>query len=300
MSHKDYFISFGAGLVAALMTLGLSILSPITFLLAYFIPLPFFISALVYGFYGTVIASTSGSVLVAIFYGPSAAIGFLIMNACPALWHAKQNITNENQKNIGKIISEISFAGIILFLISSIFFSEKIISFADTFNNHIINNFDHKIAIPTTILNLFPSLIISSWITILILNLIISKKIINNFKISSHVNSYEFVKTSLPRWIVYLFIIFLIFSVILKDIYGIWAQSMTLILSVPITLQGLAIIQFKLIKLTSGKFLTGLFYIIVLFIPFMLAIIAAIGVLDHFYNFRNLNLNNDILSRGDK
>ena len=102
MSHKDYFISFGAGLVAALMTLGLSILSPITFLLAYFIPLPFFISALVYGFYGTVIASTSGSVLVAIFYGPSAAIGFLIMNACPALWHAKQNITNENQKNIGK------------------------------------------------------------------------------------------------------------------------------------------------------------------------------------------------------
>ncbi|PPR28028.1 MAG: hypothetical protein CFH32_01442, partial [Alphaproteobacteria bacterium MarineAlpha9_Bin2] len=26
MSHKDYFISFGAGLVAALMTLGLSIL----------------------------------------------------------------------------------------------------------------------------------------------------------------------------------------------------------------------------------------------------------------------------------
>ena len=75
---------------------------------------------------------------------------------------------------------------------------------------------------------------------------------------------------------------------------------MTLILSVPITLQGLAIIQFKLIKLTSGKFLTGLFYIIVLFIPFMLAIIAAIGVLDHFYNFRNLNLNNDILSRGDK
>ena len=101
-------------------------------------------------------------------------------------------------------------------------------------------------------------------------------------------NTNEFIYTSLPNWIIYLFLILLKTSVVLNDSTSIWAKSLVVILSVPITLQGLANIQFNINKFTMSNFLTGLFYIIVLFIPFILAIIAAIGVLDHFYDFRKL------------
>ena len=292
-SSKDNLIAFGAGLVAALMTLALSLYSPITLFLAYFIPLPFFIAALIYGTSGTIIATIIGTFLVGLFYGIPVAIGFLIINACPALWFAMRNISNEYQKNIGLVISEISIAGIILFLISTLpFFSDNILYFVEYFNNQLINNFDSKISIPSMILNLLPSIIIASWIAIIALNLMISKKLSKISKIYKlkglTLNTNEFIYTSLPNWIIYLFLILLTTSVVLNDIASIWAKSLVVILSVPITLQGLASIQFNINKFTMSNFLTGLFYIIVLFIPFILAIIAAIGVLDHFYDFRKL------------
>jgi len=140
------------------------------------------------------------------------------------------------------------------------------------------------------ILNLLPSIIIASWIAIIALNLMISKKF---FKISKvyklkGLTTNEFIYTALPNWIIYLFLILLTTSVVFNDISHIWCKSLVVILSVPITLQGLASIQFNINKYTTSNFLTGLFYIIVLFIPFILAIIAAIGVLDHFYDFRKL------------
>ena len=292
MNTKDSLMSFGAGLVAALMTLGLSLYSPITLFLAYFIPLPFFISALIFGISGTLIATIIGTFLVGLFYGVPVAIGFLIINACPALWFAMRNISNEYQKNIGLVISEISIAGIILFLISTVFYSDKFLSFIEYFNNQLINNFDSKISIPSMILNLLPSIIMASWIAIIALNLIISKKLSKISKIYKNkglaLNTNEFIYTSLPNWIIYLFLILLTTSVVLNDIASIWAKSLVVILSVSITLQGLASIQFNINKFTMNNFLTGLFYIIVLFIPLILAIIAAIGVLDHFYDFRKL------------
>ena len=292
MNTKDSLMSFGAGLVAALMTLGLNLYSPITLFLAYFIPLPFFISALIYGISGTIIATIIGTFLVGLFYGVPVAIGFLIINACPALWFSMRNISNDYQKNIGLVISEISIAGIILFLISTIFYSDKIFSFIEYFNNQLINNFGSKISVPSMILNLLPSIIIASWIAILSLNLMISKKIFQFSKLYKlkilTPNTKEFIHTSLPNWIIYLFLILLTTSVVLNDITSLWAKSLVVILSVPITLQGLASIQFNINKFTMSNFLTGLFYIIVLFIPFIFAIIAAIGVLDHFYDFRKL------------
>ena len=291
-SSKDSLISFGAGLVAALMTLALSLYSPITLFLAYFIPLPFFIAALIYGTSGTIIATIIGTFLVGLFYGVPVATGFLIINACPALWFAMRNISNEYQKNIGLVISEISIAGIILFLISTVFFSDNILSFVEYFNNQLINNLNSKISVPSMILNLLPSIIVASWIAIIALNLMISKKLSKISKIYKlkglTLNTNEFIYTSLPNWIIYLFLILLTTSVVLNDITSIWAKSLVVILSVPITLQGLASIQFNINKFTMSNFLTGLFYIIVLFIPFILAIIAAIGVLDHFYDFRKL------------
>ncbi len=142
------------------------------------------------------------------------------------------------------------------------------------------------------ILNLLPSIIMASWISIIALNLMISKKLSKFSKIYKlkglALNTNEFIYTSLPNWIIYLFLILLTTSVVLNDITSIWAKSLVVILSVPITLQGLASIQFNINKFTMSNFLTGLFYIIVLFIPLIFAIIAAIGVLDHFYDFRKL------------
>ena len=132
----------------------------------------------------------------------------------------------------------------------------------------------------------------ASWISIIALNLMISKKLSKFSKIYKlkglALNTNEFIYTSLPNWIIYLFLILLTTSVVLNDITSIWAKSLVVILSVPITLQGLASIQFNINKFTMSNFLTGLFYIIVLFIPLIFAIIAAIGVLDHFYDFRKL------------
>lgn len=289
MNTKDSLISFGAGLVAALMTLALSLYSPITLFLAYFIPLPFFLAALIYGIPGTIISTIIGTLLVGLFYGVPVATGFLIINALPALWFAMRNISNEYQKNIGLLISEISIAGIILFLISIVFFSDNILSFVEYFNNQLINNLNPKFSVPSMILNLLPSIIVASWITIIALNLMIAKKFSKIYKIKGlTLNTNEFIYTSLPNWIIYLFLILLTTSAFLNDITNIWAKSLVVILTVPITLQGLASIQFKINKFTMSNFLTGLFYIIVLFIPFILAIVAAIGVLDHFYNFRKL------------
>ena len=79
-------------------------------------------------------------------------------------------------------------------------------------------------------------------------------------------------------------------SILFTENYYILFQSIAVILSIPITLQGLASTHLLFKKFSVNNFLTSIFYLIVIFIPFTLAIITAIGVLDHFYNFRKLKL----------
>ena len=50
-----------------------------------------------------------------------------------------------------------------------------------------------------------------------------------------------------------MFLILLITSAVLNDITNIWAKSLVVILSVPITLQGLASIQFNINKFAMIK-----------------------------------------------
>ena len=290
MDPKGKLISFGMGLLAALIMISFNIFGPFTFLLAYFIPLIFFSASLFYGIKGILISAGLSALIMFTFYGITISSEFIFINACPAIWLSYRSTYFKMKYSLDKFLSEISIVGVFLYLFFSFFFVEKLTVFKNSFENIMNLNFSTAIDIPNQIIGLFPSIIIATWITILFINLSIAKKISTKYKIQINNYNHKFSHIFLPKVLIYLFLTFLMLSILFIDNYNILFQSISVILSIPITLQGLASTHSLFKKFSVNNFLTSIFYLIVIFIPFTLAIITAIGVLDHFYNFRKLKL----------
>ena len=286
---KNIFESIIAGVVSSLITIGFQIFGPIIFLLSYFTPLPFFFISLKYKFPNLIISILTSITILILFSSVLTSILFFIINISPAILLSIEIRKKENF-SYGDIISKITLLNSIIFILILFLYSESLSNFSIEFNNQIQSLVKSNIYIEQNIINLIPSLIISSWTIILIVNLIIAKNILLKF-INKTVYKDKIINMNIPKWLSILFLSCLIPSVILDNKAIQILNSLMIIYSVPITLQGFIVVQKIIQSFQIKNFLLYSFYGIIFIFPIGIALITALGVLDTFYNFKNLNLN---------
>ncbi len=286
---KNIFESIIAGAVSSLITIGFQIFGPIIFLLSYFTPLPFFFISLKYKFSNLIISILTSITILILFSSVLTSILFFIINITPAILLSIEIRKKENF-SYGDIITRITLLNSIIFILISFLYSESLSNFSIEFNNQIQSLVKSNIYIEQNIINLIPSLIISSWTIILIVNLIIAKNIFLKF-INKTVYKDKIINMKIPKWLSILFLSCLIPSVILDNKAIQILNSLIIIYSVPITLQGFIVVQKIIHSFQIKNFILYSFYGIIFIFPIGIALITALGVLDTFYNFKNLNLN---------
>ena len=98
----------------------------------------------------------------------------------------------------------------------------------------------------------------------------------------------KLIDLKLQRWLIFLFILFLIPASLLSNDNGIWFRSLALIYAIPLTIQGFGVVHLFFKQKKISDVLVYTFYTIIFLIPISLPIITAIGVIEYFYDFRQL------------
>ena len=193
----------------------------------------------------------------------------------------------KKQLYYGEIISKIALCKCLIFFIISYLYTANIEDFSNKFYENMQALTKNNFIIDQNILLLIPSFIISSWIIILVLNLILAKNLIFKYEKISYIKD-KLLNILIPRWFIILFIVLIIPITILNLNISILISA-AIIISIPITIQGLTIIHFYSKYISYGNIFLYSLYGLIFFIPIILSIITALGVLDNFYNFRKIN-----------
>ena len=287
MPLKAILNSLILGVTSSIFTIGFNFFGAILLFFSYFSPLPIFIVALFYGLYGTIFSALiSVSVIVLMTSAPIGII-FFIANILPSIIIVMDK-TN-NKFSYTNFISKLTFINGFSYVAIMLLYPDKINTIIKNFSDYLQNSLGNNLKIETSILDMTPSIIISTWCLVLLLNFIIARKILEkgflNFK-------DKILDLKLQPWLIIIFILFLIPSALLNEENSKWFRSLALIYAIPITIQGICVIHTLLKQNKNGAFLIYSFYTLVFFIPFSIPLITATGVLDHIYSFRDLKKNN--------
>jgi hypothetical protein len=287
MPLKAILNSLILGVTSSIFTIGFNFFGAILLFFSYFSPLPIFIVALFYGLYGTIFSALiSVSVIVLMTSAPIGII-FFIANILPSIIIVMDK-TN-NKFSYTNFISKLTFINGFSYVAIMLLYPDKINTIIKNFSDYLQNSLGNNLKIETSILDMTPSIIISTWCLILLLNFIIARKILEKGFLKF---KDKILDLKLQPWLITIFILFLIPAALLNEENSKWFRSLALIYAIPITIQGICVIHTLLKQNKNGAFLIYSFYTLVFFIPFSIPIITATGVLDHIYGFRSLKKNN--------
>ena len=288
MPLKAILNSLILGITSSIFSIGFNFFGAILLFFSYFSPLPIFIVTLFYGLYGTICSALIS--LSIIFLITSAPIGiiFFIANILPSIIILMDKTNNRfSYKNF---ISKLTLINGFLYVAIMLLYPDKISTMIKNFSNYIQNSLGNNLKIETSILDMTPSIIISTWGLVLLLNFMIARKILEKGFLQF---KDKILDLKLQSWLIAIFLLLLIPAALLNEENSQWFRSLALIYAIPITIQGICVIHTCLKQNKNGAFLIYSFYTIVFFIPFSIPIITAAGVLDHIYNFKSLKKIND-------
>ena len=289
MPLKAILNSLIAGILSSIFTLGFKFFGSILIFFSYFSPLPIFLITFYYGLIGTVLSALISIGIITLLSSPTVGAIFFVTNILPALIISinKNNLTYKN------FISKLTLLNTIGYISIIFLYSDKIKTIADNLSTYIREGINKNFEIEKAILDIIPSVIISSWTLILLLNFILVRNILNKYfnTFKDKKIKDKIINLDLEHWIIILFLLFLIPAALLSEDNGKWFRSLTLIFAIPITIQGLVSIHFLFKKYKVGNFLIYIFYTIIFLIPISIPIITAFGVLEQIYNFRDLKKN---------
>jgi len=287
MPLKAILNSLILGVTSSIFTIGFNFFGAVLLLFSYFSPLPIFIVALFYGLYGTIFSALiSVSVIVLMTSAPIGII-FFIANILPSIIIIMDKTSNKF--SYMNFISKLTFINGFSYVAIMLLYPDKINTIIKNFSDYLQNSLGNNLKIETAILDMTPSIIISTWCLILLLNFIIARKILEKGFLSF---KDKILDLKLQPWLIIIFILFLIPSALLNEENSKWFRSLALIYAIPITIQGICVIHTLLKQNKNGAFLIYSFYTLIFFVPFSIPIITAAGVLDHIYGFRSLKKNN--------
>ena len=289
MPLKAILNSLIAGILSSIFTLGFKFFGSILIFFSYFSPLPIFLITFYYGLIGTVLSALISIGIITLLSSPTVGAIFFVTNILPALII----LINKNNLTYKNFISKLTLLNGIGYISIIFLYSDKIKTIADNLNTYIREGINKNFEIEKAILDIIPSIIISSWTLILMLNFILAKNILNKYfnTFKDKKIKDKIINLDLEHWIIILFLLFLIPAALLSEDNGKWFRSLTLIFAIPITIQGLVSIHFLFKKYKVGNFLIYIFYTIIFLIPISIPIITAFGVLEQIYNFRDLKKN---------
>lgn len=292
MPLKAILNSFIAGLVSCILAIGFKYIGIYLVLLSYFSSLPFFIICFYYGFTGLLFSGLISVFIMSYITSLYVGIMFCFINILPVSIILLNK--TKNKFNYLNFISKLTLANSIIFITFSFIYKDEIKIITKDLTEYFSQNLKSNITIDQSLLDLAPSILIFSWSIILILNLIISRVIITKY-FKNFVNfSDKIINLQLQKWLIALFIFFLIPASILSPENGTWFRSLALIYAIPITIQGLCTLHTLFKKKKMGNVLIYTFYSIIFIIPLTLPLITAIGVLEHIYNFRDIENKNKV------
>jgi hypothetical protein len=292
MPLKAILNSFIAGLVSCILAIGFKYIGIYLVLLSYFSSLPFFIICFYYGFTGLLFSGLISVFIMSYITSFYVGIMFCFINILPVSIILLNK--TKNKFNYLNFISKLTLANSIIFITFSFIYKDEIKIITKDLTEYFSQNLKSNITIDQSLLDLAPSILIFSWSIILILNLIISRVIITKY-FKNFVNfSDKIINLQLQKWLIALFIFFLIPASILSHENGTWFRSLALIYAIPITIQGLCTLHTLFKKKKMGNVLIYTFYSIIFIIPLTLPLITAIGVLEHIYNFRDIENKNKV------
>ena len=286
MPLKAILNSLLFGIISSIFTIGFKFFGTILIFLSYFSPLPIFITTLYYGIYGTIFSAVISVGIIILITSTPIGIIFFITNIIPSIILLIDKTNNKS--TYLNFISKLTLINGFFYVSIMLIYFDKINIIMQNFSDYIREKLGKDIIITTEILDIIPSIIISSWGLILLLNLIIARKILGKYFINYQDRILDL---KLQSWLIIIFILFLIPASLLNEDSSRWFRSLALIYAIPITIQGIVVIHTLLKDNKNSAFLIYSFYTLVFFIPFSIPLITATGVLDHIYNFRDLKKN---------
>ena len=286
MPLKVFFNSLIASLIACFFAISFKYIGIYLIILSYFSSLPIFISTFYFGLTGILIASLSCIFIITSFTSFNVGILFFITNILPVILILFDK--SKNRLSYINFLSKITVISSIFFTIFNLIYADKIKTITKNLTDHFSQNLNNNIIIDQSILDLAPAMMVFSWNIVLLLNLILARFLIIKYFNTTNKFFDNLINIKLQRWLVALFIIFLIPAALLNSDNGTLFRSLALIYAIPITIQGLGVIHVLFKQRKINDFLIYTFYTFIFVIPVVLPIIAAIGVLEHIYNFRNL------------
>jgi len=280
------------GIISSIFTIGFKFFGTILIFLSYFSPLPIFIITLYYGIYGTIFSAVISVGIIILITSTPIGIIFFITNIIPSIILLIDKTNNKS--TYLNFISKLTLINGFFYVSIMLIYFDKINIIMQNFSDYIQEKLSKDIIMNTEILDIIPSIIISSWGLILLLNFIIARKILGKYFINYQDRILDL---KLQSWLIIIFILFLIPASLLNEESSRWFRSLALIYAIPITIQGIVVIHTLLKDNKNSAFLIYSFYTLVFFIPFSIPLITATGVLDHIYNFRDLKKITQILIR---
>lgn len=287
MPLKAILNSLIASIISCIFAIGFKYIGIYLIILSYFSSLPIFIATFYYGPTGIIVSTLISIFIMSSLTSFNVSLIFFITSILPVTLILLEK--GENKFNYLNFLSKLTLVNSILYVIFSFIFQDKI---SDITKNLLItfNKVNNNITIDQSIIDLAPSIVIFSWNIILILNLIFARIIITKYFKNFENFSDKIINIQLQKWLIGLFIFFLIPSSILNADNGVWFRSLALIYAIPITIQGISVIHVFLKMKKASGFLIYTFYSVIFLIPIILPIITAIGVLEHLYDFRKLKI----------
>ena len=287
MPLKAILNSLILGVASSIFTIGFNFFGAILLFFSYFSPLPIFIVTLFYGLYGTILSALISVSIIVLMTSAPIGIIFFIANIAPSIIILIDRKSHEFSYQ--NFISKLTLINGLLYAVIMLLYPDKINTIIKNFSNYLQNSLGNNLKIETAILDMTPSIIISTWGIILLLNFIIARKILEKGLLKF---KDKILDLKLQSWLITIFILFLIPASLLNEENSRLFRSLALVYAIPITIQGICVIHTLLKRNKNGAFLIYLFYTLVFIIPFSIPIITATGVLDHVYSFRGFKKNN--------
>ena len=286
MPLKAILNSLIAGMVSCIFAIGFKYFGIYLIFLSYFSALPIFISGLYFGITGIFVSAIFSIVIMTFVSSFNVGILFFITNILPITLILFER--SKNKFNYLNFISKLTLISSILYIVINYFYRDKIKNITNNFTEYLNQSLNNSVIIDQSILDLAPSIMIFSWNLILIINLICARFIVAKYFKKPINLKDKLIDLKLQRWLIFLFILFLIPASLLSNDNGIWFRSLALIYAIPLTIQGFGVVQVFFKQKKISDVLIYSFYTIIFLIPISLPIITAIGVIEYFYDFRQL------------
>ena len=304
--QRAQLIPLGAGVIASLLHLSVTLGSPGSFMLAYFAQAPIVATGLSLGFMPAAVAAAIAAVLVAVGSpGVGALSLFMLTSVLPVLlivYFAIQNRDREGKDAnggvewypIGRLLGWLTALALLAFVVAYIIFlggENGVRGAIETYLGNVLGAFsgaqvDASIAnkFIVTMAALFPAIAAASWLLMIVVNGVMAQKFLTaSGKNIRPLPVYRDIEA--PLWPVGVIVLGASLSV-LGGNAGFFGINVMLIATIPFFFIGLAVLHSISAAWPGRLFLLVGVYLLLVLLVWPAAIIALLGLMEHWVYLR--------------